>query len=374
MPDEPRQAGRADWAAEIYGLRTWATSFSPRQLLSLITCVETLKELDREIRGAMDEERARAVGTYLAFALSKATNYNSNLASWNAPRAVIRSVFDRHDFSFKWTFAEFDSASNLLPWGTDQVYDAYKGIAELNSSIQATLEGHASGQGALSIINGSAISLSGLADRSVLTIVTDPPYYDNVMYAELSDFFYVWLKRTVGDVYPGWFATQLTDKDAEAVVNVARFADLGGNKVELAERDYERKMEAAFREMHRVLADDGVLTVIAPMEDTPAFRAGIMHGDKILTIDGASTENVSLQDAVRKVKEATAHLTGMKIAVMGCVVNGPGEMAGADYGYVGAGEGKVHIYRGTEAVLKNIPEAEALDKLLELIRNDQAGR
>jgi (E)-4-hydroxy-3-methylbut-2-enyl-diphosphate synthase len=82
----------------------------------------------------------------------------------------------------------------------------------------------------------------------------------------------------------------------------------------------------------------------------------------------------NLQEAVRKVKEATAHLTGMKIAVMGCVVNGPGEMAGADYGYVGAGEGKVHIYRGTEAVLKNIPEAEALDRLLELISNDQAGR
>jgi len=80
----------------------------------------------------------------------------------------------------------------------------------------------------------------------------------------------------------------------------------------------------------------------------------------------------NLQEAVRKVKEATAHLTGMKIAVMGCVVNGPGEMAGADYGYVGAGEGKVHIYRGTEAVLKNIPEAEALDRLLELISNDQS--
>jgi (E)-4-hydroxy-3-methylbut-2-enyl-diphosphate synthase len=82
----------------------------------------------------------------------------------------------------------------------------------------------------------------------------------------------------------------------------------------------------------------------------------------------------NLQEAVRKVKEATAHLTGMKIAVMGCVVNGPGEMAGADYGYVGGGEGRVHIYRGTEAVLKNIPETEALDRLLELIRSDQAGR
>ncbi|MDM8001385.1 MAG: (E)-4-hydroxy-3-methylbut-2-enyl-diphosphate synthase [Bacteroidota bacterium] len=82
----------------------------------------------------------------------------------------------------------------------------------------------------------------------------------------------------------------------------------------------------------------------------------------------------NLQDAVKRVKAATSHLTGMKIAVMGCVVNGPGEMAGSDYGYMGAAEGKVHIYRGTEAVLKNVPEAEALDKLLELIRNDQASR
>ncbi len=77
---------------------------------------------------------------------------------------------------------------------------------------------------------------------------------------------------------------------------------------------------------------------------------------------------------MRKVKAATSHLTGMKIAVMGCVVNGPGEMAGADYGYVGAAEGKVHIYRGTEAVMKNVPEAEALDRLLELIESDQAKR
>jgi (E)-4-hydroxy-3-methylbut-2-enyl-diphosphate synthase len=82
----------------------------------------------------------------------------------------------------------------------------------------------------------------------------------------------------------------------------------------------------------------------------------------------------NLQEAVQKVKAATAHLTGMKIAVMGCVVNGPGEMAGADYGYVGAAEGKVHIYRGTEPVYKNVPESEALDKLLELIRSDQASR
>lgn len=82
----------------------------------------------------------------------------------------------------------------------------------------------------------------------------------------------------------------------------------------------------------------------------------------------------NLELAVLKVKEATSHLKGLKIAVMGCIVNGPGEMAGADYGYVGAGEGKVHIYRGTEPVLKNIPEDEAVVRLLEIIEKDQASR
>ena len=79
----------------------------------------------------------------------------------------------------------------------------------------------------------------------------------------------------------------------------------------------------------------------------------------------------NLQDAVKKVKNVTGHLKGIKIAVMGCIVNGPGEMAGADYGYVGAANGKVHIYRGTIPVLKNIPEEIAADQLLRLIEKDQ---
>src|SRR5450759_3330150 len=78
----------------------------------------------------------------------------------------------------------------------------------------------------------------------------------------------------------------------------------------------------------------------------------------------------NLQESVKKVKEATGHLKGLKIAVMGCIVNGPGEMAGADYGYVGAANGKVHIYRGTIPVLKNIPEKDAVKELLKLIEED----
>jgi (E)-4-hydroxy-3-methylbut-2-enyl-diphosphate synthase len=79
----------------------------------------------------------------------------------------------------------------------------------------------------------------------------------------------------------------------------------------------------------------------------------------------------NLQEAVKKVKAKTGHLKGLKIAVMGCIVNGPGEMAGADWGYVGAANGKVHIYKGSKPVLKNIAEEKAADELLRLIQEDQ---
>ncbi|MGA1978622.1 MAG: (E)-4-hydroxy-3-methylbut-2-enyl-diphosphate synthase [Bacteroidales bacterium] len=80
----------------------------------------------------------------------------------------------------------------------------------------------------------------------------------------------------------------------------------------------------------------------------------------------------NLQEAVRKVKEATGHLTGLKIAIMGCIVNGPGEMKGADYGYVGAAEGKVHIYRGMDPIMKNVPQEEAVERLVEIINKDRS--
>ena len=77
----------------------------------------------------------------------------------------------------------------------------------------------------------------------------------------------------------------------------------------------------------------------------------------------------NLLEAVKKVKEATSHTKGLKIAVMGCVVNGPGEMAGADWGYVGAGQGKVHIYKGLTPVMKNVPEDKAVEELVKLIED-----
>lgn len=124
--------------------------------------------------------------------------------------------------------------------------------------------------------------------------------------------------------------------------------------------------------------DNGLLL---PAEVVASIEAGILQAARIkitrndyISCPTCGRTRFDLVAAVGAVKKATAHLSGLKIAVMGCVVNGPGEMADADYGYVGAAEGKVHIYRGTEAVFKNVPVEEAIAKLLELIETDQTKR
>ena len=90
-----------------------------------------------------------------------------------------------------------------------------------------------------------------------------------------------------------------------------------------------------------------------------------------ISCPGCGRTLYNLQETIQRIKAATSHLVGLKIGIMGCIVNGPGEMADADYGYVGAGRGKISLYRQKECVAKNIPEAEAVDRLLQLIADDQ---
>ena len=90
-----------------------------------------------------------------------------------------------------------------------------------------------------------------------------------------------------------------------------------------------------------------------------------------ISCPGCGRTLYNLQETIAKIKAATSHLVGLKIGIMGCIVNGPGEMADADYGYVGAGRGKISLYKGKQCVEKNIPEEEAVDRLLTLIQNDR---
>jgi len=123
------------------------------------------------------------------------------------------------------------------------------------------------------------------------------------------------------------------------------------------------------------LMNDGTLS----SSDICDTAFGILQAARLRT---SKTEYIScpgcgrtlydLRSTIARIKEATAHLKGLKIGIMGCIVNGPGEMADADYGYVGAGRGKISLYRRKECVAKNIPEEEAVERLLELIDNDTA--
>ena len=113
-------------------------------------------------------------------------------------------------------------------------------------------------------------------------------------------------------------------------------------------------------------------------EQTTALADAVLQAARIkftkteyISCPGCGRTLYNLQDTIQRIKAATSHLVGLKIGIMGCIVNGPGEMADADYGYVGAGRGKISLYRQKECVLKNIPEEEAVDRLLELIEKTQ---
>ena len=95
-----------------------------------------------------------------------------------------------------------------------------------------------------------------------------------------------------------------------------------------------------------------------------------MYKTEYISCPGCGRTLFELEQTIAQIKAATSHLQGLKIGIMGCIVNGPGEMADADYGYVGAGRGKVSLYRGKECVLKNIPQEEAVEQLLKLIELD----
>ena len=97
-----------------------------------------------------------------------------------------------------------------------------------------------------------------------------------------------------------------------------------------------------------------------------------IYKTEYISCPGCGRTLFDLQETIHRVKDATSHLSGLKIAVMGCIVNGPGEMADADYGYVGAGRDRISLYRGKECVLKNIPQEEAVEQLLKLIEQDKS--
>lgn len=264
IPNEPFPEGN-DMRPVKYGMSTWADMFTPRQLLGHLTSMDVLRELKPRILNELGKERGKAVVTYLQFAIDKGVDYNSKQTRWHFSRGVLVGTFGRHDFSLKWTFGEmvFADPSSGLSWGLSQVVDAYQGIAELLKPVHRLGDNRP----LAAITSESATSLSGVDDASVDAIVMDPPYYDNVQYSELSDFYYVWQKRTLGDLYPEWFTESVTDKTEEAVASPAR-----DGSTRSAKARYEELMKGIFAESRRVLREDGIMTLMFTHKSQDAWE------------------------------------------------------------------------------------------------------
>ncbi|HEX8341204.1 MAG TPA: DUF1156 domain-containing protein [Tepidisphaeraceae bacterium] len=304
VPDEDVPEGLKTTEPLRYGMPRWVDMFAPRQLLGHGTSVEVFHDLVAELgRTGNASEIDKAALIYLCFALDKMLNYNSRMSVWMSTREVVANTFNRHDFAFCWSHAEMAPCVTSLgyDWTTEQTGKSLKELIDLSgeqtdaddpSHLAFDPQSRADNpQSKITLTNGSGDNLPHLDDASIDAVVIDPPYYDNVMYAELSDFFYVWLKRTAGLLFPEQFADHLTDKDREAVANPAKFKShtvvkgSGGAK-KRASRDYQERMQAIFTEARRVLKPEGIMTLMFTHKATGAWDAlakGLVDAGFVIT-------------------------------------------------------------------------------------------
>jgi adenine-specific DNA methylase len=246
-----------------YGLTTWGKFFNPRQLLALCTFGKWVREAYRQVlRESGDAEFAKAVTTYLAFTMNIHANFNTVVSRWEPVAQVSQVAFSGHRLAMAWDYAERNPVGEAMGW-----LSALNSVtAGLKNAVAASHSRAIKG----SVHLGSATSLP-FPDKHFDAVIIDPPYADNVPYADLSDFFYVWLRRTVGDLYPEAFRWTLTPKDEEAVVNPARFG--GGKKGEqIAQAHYQRLMQKSFEEIYRVLKPEGMAVVMFTHRSTKAWE------------------------------------------------------------------------------------------------------
>ena len=289
LPTEEVHNGDKTKTLLDYGMPRWRDMFSPRQLLAHGYCVQAFHDVVEEDKtsGRLDECR-KAAWCYVALAIDKLINTNSLLCRWHPNRQVVAGTFDSHDFGMKWSYAEMPIADQGwgLEWAVNDVEDCLRQLIQMSGHQQkdpSKGELMDMGQGETLTAPPSRVIIgpgqdTDLPSASVDAIVFDPPYHNNVNYAELSDFFYVWLKRTAGYALgDSLLAPHLTDKVNEAIASPARFRDKAKGSAKsaaaLATLDYENKMGEIFRECRRVIKQDGIMTVMFTHKSTDAWDA-----------------------------------------------------------------------------------------------------
>jgi len=247
MPDERIEANPRSMDTQYFGFEVWGDLFTPRQMLCLLSFAAAVREGGGKLTAfSADNERAKALVTYLGGLLDKISTRSNTLCPWDNKKLLTVQCFGRQALPMLWDFAE----SNPLAEASGAFTEALEGVSKA-----VTRCSEIASPGLVS--RGSATALPW-PDASLEAVITDPPYYDNVSYSNLSDFFYVWLKRTIGHLYPEHFTSEATPKKSEVI---AAFYRHGGDKTK-SRLFYEEMMAQSFAEAHRVLKPGGPMTVV----------------------------------------------------------------------------------------------------------------
>src|SRR3990170_9081661 len=293
VPDEPlpteRMRGFSGFRILLYGMSLWGDLFNSRQKLALITFVENVKQAhDKMLAKEIEEQYGKAVVSYLSLAFNRLTTRNSNVCVWHNGSEQTEKVFALQALPMQWSYPE----SNPLTVGNvtgfigniDSILSVLENICMIPNSQSPT------------ITQSSATSLP-YPDSFFDAVFTDPPYYDNVAYADLSDFFYTWLKRSVGNLYPELFATPLTPKTDEIIQDPGRRKDSAF---------FERMITQSFREFYRILKPNGIATIVYAHKSTEGWETLINSLlDSGLVMTGAWPLHTEMEARLRAQESAT---------------------------------------------------------------------
>ena len=290
VPDEPLPpVGTLGFRIQRYNMNTWGDLFNNRQKLALITFVEKLQLTQKKmVEKNIEVEYARAVESYLGILMDKVASGSNKLARWQPNGEKIADVFSRQALPMIWDYPEV----NLLTGASRSFQELFKDVLTIigyNSEIRNSSN----------VNHCSAIQLH-YESCYFNAIITDPPYYDNVPYSYLSDFFYVWLKRSLGATYPELFSTPLTPKKNEIVAY-----STGPGGWEEGKVFFETMLKKSFQEIHRVLKPNGAAVIVYAHKSTAGWETLINSLlDSGLIMTGAWPLNTEMGSRLRASESA----------------------------------------------------------------------
>lgn len=254
VPDEPLPPqGTLGFRVQLYGMREWGDLFTPRQNLTLTTLANWIS-MKLPTQFSDDKNFSDAIQTCLSLSLDKQVDSNSSLCAWRSVSEDIGHTFGRQALPMLWDFVEANVFSGATRDWLNAVEGGLKAILSLDDGIK-------SGQ-----THQASADKHPMPNDIVQAYITDPPYYDAVPYADLSDFFIVWLHRSLGISHEELFAKGLSPKDDECIVDPVK----GKNQV-----FFENKMGGAMSEGRRMLAPGGIGTVVFAHKSTSGWEAQI---------------------------------------------------------------------------------------------------